>query len=249
MVGSYLLFCLCQDLPQETGAVIYFLSQVRASHSLPSWSMEDSVVSRNLSFVIPSEYYLFLPRAGFFWTICEGKLGFVKRVCTWSVRWHLLSLIKNKIRTLTTQHNITKTINVTRWILMSVQVPLGLRFGTRGLLLDKNERLWLCPDFSRPVCCSLYVVNTQEMYICIFYLAFKIQGNSLHGVEPQVTRPHRILKLQILTQLRVAGGRQGRRNYWKGIVNLVNVKHHTKTTEHAEKVEEDTSRPHSRHHH
>ena len=86
------------------------------------------------------------------------------------------------------------------------------------------------------------VLNRQEMYICIFYLAFKIQGNSQLRVEPPSN-----LKLQMLTQLRVVGGRQGKRHYWKGIVNLVNVKHHTKTAEHADKVEEDTSRPHSGH--
>ena len=90
-------------------------------------------------------------------------------------------------------------------------------------------------------------VNSQEIYICIFYLAFKIQGNSQHNVEPQVTCPRSILKLQMLTQLRVAGGRQGRRHYWKGIVNLVNVKHQKKTSKHTDKVKEDTSRPHSGH--
>ena len=96
--------------------------------------------------------------------------------------------------------------------------------------------------------CLEYTGNLY-LYICIFYLGCKIQGNSQHRVEPQVTRPRSILKLQMLTQLRVVGGRQGRRHYWKGIVNLVNVKYHTKTTEHTDKVEEDASRPHSGHPH
>ena len=85
------------------------------------------------------------------------------------------------------------------------------------------------------------------MYILSCFQDF--QGNSQLRVEPQVTPPRSILKLQMLTQLRVVGGRQGKRHYWKGIVNLVNVKHHTKTAEHADKVEEDTSRPHAGHPH
>ena len=112
-----------------------------------------------------------------------------------------------------------------------------------------------CPLYS--VCVWMY-----GMYVCLeftgnvaififvhFILHSRFRGTVNTELSLKSRVPIVILKLQILTQLRVAGGRQGRRNYWKGIVNLVNVKHHTKTTKHAKKVEEDTSWPHSRHHH
>ena len=95
----------------------------------------------------------------------------------------------------------------------------------------------------------MYFEYTGNVHLYILSCFQDFQGNSQLRVEPQVTRPRSILKLQMLTQLRVVGGRQGKRHYWKGIVNLVNVKHHTKTAEHADKVDEDTSRPHSRHPH
>ena len=93
----------------------------------------------------------------------------------------------------------------------------------------------------------MYFEYTGNVNLYILSCFQDFQGNS--QLEPQVTRLGSILKLQMLTQLRVVGGRQGKRHYWKGIVNLVNVKHHTKTAEHADKVDEDTSRPHSRHPH
>ena len=97
--------------------------------------------------------------------------------------------------------------------------------------------------------CVSWIQYTGNVHLYILSCFQDFQGNSQLRVEPQVTPPRSILKLQMLTQLRVVGGRQGKRHYWKGIVNLVNVKYHTKTTEHADKVEEDTSRPHARHPH